>query len=184
MDKKQLSTKMIYQETHEREQEQLDVLVQREILQVQRIQTLHEDNEHKAVETGGANYSPANSPKPKVKVPEHRDVVAKWMNEAVLFGSELCDPEENLSSKPSPGPRLFTLAASLMDMFLLKCKIKLTQLQLLGSACLSLAAKSRKIQLSENALIECSDYALTSEEIQVCNVNTVRENICNIYSLN
>ena len=171
MDEKQPRPKMIYQDLLEGQQEELDILVQREILQVQRIQALKENNEHKTVGIGAANYSPANSPRPKVKVPEHRDVVAKWMNDAVLFGLEFS--QENYSNKPSTGPRLFTLAASLMDMFLLKCKIRLTQLQLLGSACLSLAAKSRKIQLSENALIACSDYALTSEEIQVSTFHAI-----------
>merc|ERR1711923_215957 len=88
------------------------------------------------------------------------------MNDAVSYGLVLPSYSILSNKDPPPGPRLFTLAASLMDMFLLKCKIKLSQLQLLGSACLSLAAKSRKIQLSGDALIKCSDYAITTEEIQ------------------
>ena len=172
VDKEQWHSTICYHEIQEKDQEALDVLVQREILQMQRINSILEDHKHDSVKAQDINYSPANSPKPKVKVPEHRDVVAKWMNEAVLFALEITTLEENSSNKPPPGPRLFTLAASLMDIFLMKCKIKLSQLQLLGSACLSLAAKARKIRLSENALIECSDYAITTEEIQVCIFDT------------
>ena len=172
MTEKQPNTKMIHADVQEEDQGELEVLVEREVLQVQRIEALKRDNGVEAMPSGECDCSPANSPRPKVKVPDHRDVVAKWMNEAVLFGLDLADPEGNVTDNKSVAPRLFTLAASLMDMFLLKCKIKLTQLQLVGSACLSLAAKTRKIQLSEDALIECSDYALTGEEIQVCTLKT------------
>ena len=163
------------EEKQDAEEEALEVLVQKELLQCKRIKEYQHDRDKTTLQI---HLSPANSPKPTVRVPEHRDVVAKWMNEAVSFDlvvSSSCSALPNLS--PPPGPRLFTLAASLMDMFLLKCKIKLSQLQLLGSACLSLAAKSRKIQLSEDALIECSDYTITTEEIQVCIFLTERENI-------
>ena len=183
MDDVRLDTKTAFQEIQEDQYLDLDILVARELLQVQRIHTIQELNDSKTVSTDKTDDSPANSPKPKVQVPDHRDVVAKWMNEAVLFALELSSPEDILSSKPPLGPRLFTLAASLMDMFLMKCKIKLTQLQLLGSACLSLAAKSRKIHLSDNALIECSDYTITSEEIQVCTFDTERENVYNIFNV-
>ena len=172
VDKEQLQRTIYYHEIQENDQEDLDVLVQREIIQMQNIHSIQKDDE--SVKAEDINYSPANSPKPKVKVPDHRDVVAKWMNEAVSFGLEISTSEDNPSNKQPPGgPRLFTLAASLMDIFLMKCKIKLSQLQLLGSACLSLAAKARKIRLSENALIECSDYAITMEEIQVCIFDTL-----------
>ena len=167
--------KVNMQEKEDTTEEALDVLVQRELLQCKRVQEYEAGSE----ESSSQHFSsPANSPRPKVKVPEHRDVVAKWMNEAVSFGL-IVSSSDSVSHKmdPPPGPRLFTLAASLMDMFLLKCKIRLSQLQLLGSACLSLAAKSRKILLSEDALIECSDYAITTEEIQVCIFLTVRENV-------
>ena len=172
--KEKLVTKIHLEEIEEAEEEALDVLVQRELLQCRRIDEYQNDNE----EISKQLYSsPANSPKPKVRVPEHRDVVAKWMNEAVSFGLVVSSSSKTSNNRQPPlGPRLFTLAASLMDMFLLRCKIKLSQLQLLGSACLSLAAKSRKIHLSEDALIECSDYAITTEEIQVCIFLTVREN--------
>ena len=144
-------------------QEQIDILVQKELLQIERVNTSKQENERKQPVTGRDTDNLANSPRPKVKVPDHRDVVAKWMNEAVTFGLNLVEP-----SSPTAPSHLFTLAASLMDLFLLKCKIKLTQLQLLGSACLSIAAKSRKILLSEDALVVCSDYTITHEEIQVC----------------
>ena len=164
-----------YLEGKQETEEALEVLVQRELLQCKRIKEYQNDSEETALQV---HLSPANSPKHNVKVPDHRDVVAKWMNEAVSFGLVVSSSISALPNKvPPPGPRLFTLAASLMDMFLLKCRIKLSQLQLLGSACLSLAAKSRKIQLSEDALIECSDYAITAEEIQVCIFLTERENI-------
>ena len=159
------------------EQEDLSLLVQRELLQVQRIVVLKDIQDMKN-DDRDSDRSPANSPKPKVKVPDHRDVVAKWMNEAVLFGLGLTNSNDH--SKSSQGPRLFTLAASMMDLFLMKCKIKLTQLQLLGSACLSLAAKTRRIQLEEASLIECSDYTITKEEIQVCIFNTIRGNMCDL----
>ena len=163
------------EEKQETDEEALEVLVQKELLQCQRIKEYQNDRDKTTLQL---HLSPANSPKHNIRVPEHRDVVAKWMNEAVSFGLVVSSSCSALPNKgPPPGPRLFTLAASLMDMFLLKCKIKLSQLQLLGSACLSLAAKSRKIQLSEDALIECSDYAITTEEIQVCIFLTERENI-------
>ena len=168
MTEKQRNTKTVHEDAEEEEHDELWVLVQREISQVQRIEALKRENGEEAIRARQCDSSPANSPRPKVKVPDHRDVVAKWMNEAVQFGLDLADPDRNVPDDKSVAPRLFTLAASLMDMFLLKCKIKLTQLQLLGSACLSLAAKTRKIQLSEDALIECSDDVLTGEEIQVC----------------
>ena len=162
-----------YHEIQQNDQNDLDVLVQREIIQMQRIHCIQEERELESLDPKDSTDSPENSPKPKVKVPDHRDVVAKWMNEAVLFDLKISSLGDNSANKPPPGPRLFTLAASLMDIFLMKCKIKLSQLQLLGSACLSLAAKARKIRLSDNALIECSDYAITKEEIQVCIFDTV-----------
>ena len=127
VDKEQSESKICYHEIQEKDQEDLDILVQRELLQMQRIHSIQEDRDHESGKADCISYSPANSPKPKVKVPEHRDVVAKWMNEAVLFGLEIVNCEETLSNKQSPGPRLFTLAASLMDIFLMKCKIKLSQ---------------------------------------------------------
>ena len=163
------------EESQETVEESLDVLVQRELLQCKRVKSSEQHQEESPV---SQKISPAKSPKPKVRVPEHRDVVAKWMNDAVSFGLVLSSLDTASSNmEPPPGPRLFTLAASLMDLFLMKCKIKLSQLQLLGSACLSLAAKSRKILLSEDALIECSDYTITSQEIQVCIFLTVRDNV-------
>ena len=170
---RKLVSKTYLEGKQETEEEAFEVLVQRELLQCKRIEQYHNDSEEPNLQL---HLSPANSPKHNIRVPEHRDVVAKWMNDAVSFCLVVSTSISILPDMdPPPGPRLFSLAASLMDMFLLKCKIKLSQLQLLGSACLSLAAKSRKIQLSEDALIECSDYAITTEEIQVCIFLTERE---------
>ena len=90
--------------------------------------------------------------------PEELDQVLEW----------LCD----LCWESSCSPLVFTLAVQLVQAFLDKCQIKVSQLQLSAVACLVLASKIRSSKhpdcsIPVSTLVEYADNSFTETDVKV-----------------
>ena len=85
--------------------------------------------------------------------PLMRKIVSDWMLEVC---QELCCQ-----------PEVFCLAMSLMDRFLARCRIRKSQLQLLGAVCLFLASKFKETApIPSEKLVMYTDFSVSLEEIR------------------
>ncbi|CAH0561378.1 unnamed protein product [Brassicogethes aeneus] len=81
-----------------------------------------------------------------------RKTVAEWMME--VCEEQKCQDE------------VFNLAMNYMDRFLMCCRIKKNQLQLLGTACMLIASKLREPRpLSGEMLVYYTDHSVTKEQL-------------------
>lgn len=67
----------------------------------------------------------------------------------------------------STNPEVFTLAVNFLDRFLSVCRIRTSQFQLLGAACLFLASKFKAVEhLSSEMMVSYTDYSVTVTELK------------------
>jgi len=67
----------------------------------------------------------------------------------------------------STNPEVFTLAVNFLDRFLSVCRIRTSQFQLLGAACLFLASKFKAVDhLSSEMMVSYTDYSVTVTELK------------------